>query len=447
LPIRRPDWLSLSLLRFYLLLAVTVPVLAYTVTTLHRWYTADSAPVLPLDSILTQAFASQQQGAGPLSDKVHCVMSAKDDCAAAMFVHIKPQIWQHTAATRPDQYLEISETSAESTTKTSIETSGSRLLCQQQPDHSLYCLRLNASQQPLDKKLPFSLLFYSALFIIFFIYTGSLFKDAAVLRSSALNEIRHGRLPAFRLSKKSYLEPLAQSLQNMTARIAELTNFQTEIAETICHDIKTPVARMHFIAHQLDKQGNATTASQLTRNLVEIESNINEYLLLAQNQYTPEEMAYESFNLHDFLQQITDLFILDNLLRIENAVATDLTITANKRLLHRAMANLLSNAMRYAGSQIKVTASVDGEYCHLVVHDDGNADKQNGTSKRPVETLHHSLGLSIVRRVCQQHHGHFSFTTSPLGGHAAMVSIPRELFIPKIIEDSGRRRGRATPGA
>ena len=249
-----------------------------------------------------------------------------------------------------------------------------------------------------------------------------------MLRSSALNEIRHGRLPAFRLSKKSYLEPLAQSLQNMTARIAELTNFQTEIAETICHDIKTPVARMHFIAHQLDKQGNATTALQLTRNLAEIESNINEYLLLAQNQYTPEEMAYESFSLHDFLQHITDLFILDNLLTIEIAVAPDLTITANKRLLHRAIANLLSNAMRYAGSQITVTASVDGEYCHIVVHDDGNAGALTGTSKRPAEALHHSLGLSIVRRVCQQHHGHFSFDASPLGGHAATVSIPLELF-------------------
>jgi signal transduction histidine kinase len=139
-------------------------------------------------------------------------------------------------------------------------------------------------------------------------------------------------------------------------------------------------------------------------------------------------MAYESFNLHDFLQQITDLFILDNLLTIEIAVATDLTITANKRLLHRAIANLLSNAMRYAGSQITVTASVDGEYCHLVVHDDGNSGNLNTASSRPAEALHHSLGLSIVRRVCEQHHGYFSFGVSPLGGHAAKVSIPLELF-------------------
>lgn len=414
--IRRPDWLSLSLLRFYLLLAVTVPVLAYTVTTLHRWYTVDSAPVLPLDSILTQAFAPQQQAAGPWSAKGYCIVSAQDDCADAMFVQLTPQIWQQTAATDPDQYLEIAEASP--------QAAGSRLLCQQQADQSLYCLRLNAGQPQHDKKLPFSLLFYSALFIIFFIYSGSLFKDAAVLRASALNEIRHGRLPAFRLSKKSYLEPLAQSLQNMTARIAELTNFQTEIAETICHDIKTPVARMHFIAHQLDKQGNPATALQLTRNLAEIEANINEYLLLAQNQYTPEAMAYESFNLHDFLQHMADLFILDHLLTIEIAVAEDLTITANKRLLHRAMANLLSNAMRYAGSQIKVTAGITGEYWQIVVHDDGNAGNLQTSSGRPAEALHHSLGLSIVRRVCQQHHGFFNLTTSSLGGHAAIISIP-----------------------
>lgn len=406
--IHRPEWLSLSLLRFYFVLAMTVPILAYTVNTLHRWHTADSAPVIALDTLLSQAFTTHQHSSG----KVVCIMSAEEDCADAVFVHIKPQLWQHTETTGQDKYLELSE------------TADRRLLCQHQSDNSLYCLRLEAENATLDKKLLFSLLFYSVLFIAFFIYTGNLFKDAAVLRSSALNEIRHGHLPAFTLSKKSYLEPLAHSLQNMTARVAELTHFQTEIAETICHDIKTPVARMHFIAHQLDKKGDPQTAQQLMRNLGEIEDNINEYLMLAQNHYTPDEMAYENFNLADFLHQMVDLFTQDNQLTFNVAVESDLIITANKRLLHRAIANLLSNAMRYAGTRINVTADVIDGYCHIVVHDDGQAASQNVASRRPAESLHHSLGLSIVRRVCMQHNGHFGFSASLHGGHAATISIP-----------------------
>jgi two-component system OmpR family sensor kinase len=417
LHIHRPEWLSLSLLRFYLVLALTVPILAYTVSALHRWHTADSAPVIPLDTLLAQAFAVHLQS----SDQVLCTMSEQEDCTQAVFVHIKPQLWQHTKTTVQDKYLELSE------------TQDKRLLCQHQSDNSLYCLRLKAENAPLNKELLFSLLFYTLLFIAFFIYAGTLFKDAAVLRSSALNEIRHGHLPAFTLSKKSYLEPLAHSLQNMTARIAELTNFQTEIAETICHDIKTPVARMHFIAHQLEKKGDPQTAQQLMRNLAEIESNINEYLMLAQNQYTPDEMTYESFNLFDFLRQMVDLFNLDTQLVIEIEVAPDLNITANKRLLHRALANLLSNAMRYAGTQIKVTTKVAGGYCHIEVHDDGQAAEPNTSSKRPAEAQHHSLGLSIVRRVCVQHNGLFSFSLSSLGGHTATISIPQILDKERVL--------------
>ncbi|MBZ9611457.1 HAMP domain-containing histidine kinase [Rheinheimera sp. MA13] len=398
----------MSLLRFYLVLALTVPALAFTISLLHNWYTSDSAPAVQLDHILAQAFTTTP------AHNMRCIMSAQDECTDAIFIQLSADHWQHSNANPQQHYFEFAESASQ------------RLLCQRQPDASLYCLRLQlADATSVNTKQRFSLLFYAALFIVFFIYAATLFKDAAVLRASALDEIRHGKLPAFRLSPKSYLAPLAKSLQNMTARISELTTFQTEIAETICHDIKTPVARMRFIAHQIENKGDSATAKQLTSNLKEIEENVNEYLLLAQNQYLAEALSYDAIKLEEFLLQLKQLFSLDNQITIDITIAKHVIVLANRRLLHRALANLISNAMRYAVAKIAIVVTMADGYCHISVHDDGQAAATKATAPRATETLHHSLGLSIVRRVCQQHSGHFNFTTSPLGGHTATLSLPQ----------------------
>lgn len=406
MPIHRPDWLSLSLIRFYLGLALTVPLIAYSVHLAYRWYTADSAPVVNLDAVLKSAFNL------PADNTLRCMVSVEQDCAEAIYVEIAPEYWQPNNTQFNDRYLEI------------VESAEHILLCKHQEDQRLFCLRIEADQPPDDLKFIFSLVFYISLFVAFFAYIGTLFRDAAVLRASALNEIRFGKLPSFNLSPKSYLTPLATSLQSMTERINELSTFQTEIAETVCHDIKTPVARLRFLAHQLQKNGDELAAQQLNRNLSEIESNVNEYLLLAQNQYAPEDLSYDNIDLHEFLPALVDMFKLDNQLDITVTLPDNARLTANRRLLHRAIANILSNAMRFADKHIAVRVEFDAEYCHISVHDDGKAI--SSTTKAPTftESVHHSMGLSIVRRVCKQHGGSFNLTSYAHNGHMATISLP-----------------------
>jgi len=98
-------------------------------------------------------------------------------------------------------------------------------------------------------------------------------------------------------------------------------------------------------------------------------------------------------------------------------------------LISRAVDNLISNALRYAASEITVSCKKLGNIIKISVADDGNGIE--------AETLPHvferfykgkggniGIGLAIVKSIADQHKGHIKAENSSNGGAVFTLTLP-----------------------
>ena len=121
---------------------------------------------------------------------------------------------------------------------------------------------------------------------------------------------------------------------------------------------------------------------------------------------------------------------------IDCAVAAEQvdTLMVEPRFMARAAINLLRNAIRHAHGRIAITLlQPDANHYWLVVDDDGPgvpaADRARIfepftrlDASRNRATGGFGLGLAIVRRIAEWHHGTVEVVDSPLGGARFIVS-------------------------
>ena len=396
--------MSSALLRFYLAIVLLVLLLFFSLNQIYHLIYQRNDIVVAAQSILQQAYVYDQQTDLQLS----CRISASDDCPNALFVTYPQDMWQPIPGF--DYQLEIMRDSA-----------GNASLCAAMANHDLLCL----SKLTLPARLDFSVdlvhVFMLLLLLFLFWLSRNLFRDVETLRQSALTEVALGRLPAFQLSKQSYLQPLAQSLSRMNQTITDLNTLQREMADTVCHDIKTPLARLRFIMLRLEDQLAEPDSKQIRRNLQEIEDNVYDYLRLAQKGFR-SELELSQLQLPELISELIDKFAANSEHQLSLRPTPALNIQADKKLLQRALSNLLSNALRYCHVHVWVELVSDGNNCLIDIIDDGagwNTDEQvsDGVS-------HHGIGLAIVARVAMQHGGYFTRFDQPQGGAVARLCLP-----------------------
>jgi two-component system sensor histidine kinase/response regulator len=113
-------------------------------------------------------------------------------------------------------------------------------------------------------------------------------------------------------------------------------------------------------------------------------------------------------------------------------------IQGNLSQLQLLFSNLISNAIKYNDSstpQIHIrTLEQDDQYCTAIVEDNGIGIPQDkiATIFSPFERLHRTdqypgsgLGLSIVKRIVQSHHGKISVVSRPGQGSQFILKFPR----------------------
>ncbi|HEX5842139.1 MAG TPA: ATP-binding protein, partial [Pseudomonas sp.] len=113
-------------------------------------------------------------------------------------------------------------------------------------------------------------------------------------------------------------------------------------------------------------------------------------------------------------------------------------VEAELRYLHRALQNLVSNAMRHAESRVRVSYQIGQQRCRLDIEDDGPGVPEEAWERiftpflrlddsRTRDSGGHGLGLSIVRRIIYWHGGRAQISRSEsLGGACFSLLWPRK---------------------
>lgn len=248
-------------------------------------------------------------------------------------------------------------------------------------------------------------------------------------------------LPEARLPGE--LRPLVQALNQLLHQVTELHEREKRFIADAAHELRTPLAVLRIHAQNALASSDAGERDEALRQIgngVERATRIVAQLLtLARLEPGAGELKPSCFDLRAFVRQelaeITPLALdHDQELTLEADDQANLQLLADAPSLGALLQNLVANAIQHtpAGGSIQVRLQAQPSEVQLSVLDSGPG-VELALRARLFERFFRQgsgqgagLGLSIVARVVELHHGRIELLDSPLGGLQVRVSLPRQ---------------------
>ena len=249
----------------------------------------------------------------------------------------------------------------------------------------------------------------------------------------------------------SSIGTLNKSFNLMADRIFHLIESNRSLTNAVAHELRTPVFRIQWQAEllkdtPLSNEQHATVKS-IVEDTEEMEQMVDELLYYAKLDNSCLELMYEKLEPADFFDKAikrwnkeTDLDIHHEPTNRDSILASDSTSTlyfeADKKLVSRAIDNLVRNAFKYAQTQILIELTTHDNHLQIAIHDDGPGVEDEhkahlfepfyvGNKARNKAKSGHGLGLSIVKKICEQHNGSINIERSTkLHGALFIITLP-----------------------
>jgi two-component system sensor histidine kinase CpxA len=264
---------------------------------------------------------------------------------------------------------------------------------------------------------------------------------AALRRLTAATEaISEGRFDTrVPEARRDELGHLGRSVNRMAARLDTLVNGQRRFLGDVAHELGSPLGRLQVATEILEQRAGADlrpAVGDVREEVQQMALLVNELLAFTRAGLRPRETELVAVELAPLAAEV--LAREDPEGRVRPAVPAGLAALADRELLARALANLVRNALRYAGpgAAISLDATRVEERIHLGVADTGpgvppEALERLGEpfyrpeSARTRETGGVGLGLAIVRSAAAACGGDVRFSTlQPTGFRAELLLRP-----------------------
>ncbi len=242
---------------------------------------------------------------------------------------------------------------------------------------------------------------------------------------------------------------LAAAFNAMAEHLQRSLSIQREMVQAVSHELRTPVARLRFGLEMIgDAESEAARRKYMDgmdSDIQDLDKLVDEMLTYARLEQGAPALNFQAVDLDGLIDQvITELAPLRAHVRVERGPALNAldgsgaVVEAELRYLHRALQNLVSNAMRHAESRVRVSYQIGRQRCRLDVEDDGPGVPETAWERifspflrlddsRTRASGGHGLGLSIVRRIIYWHGGRAQIGRSDaLGGARFSLVWPRK---------------------
>ncbi len=279
----------------------------------------------------------------------------------------------------------------------------------------------------------------SQVFIAWMVGSGVvLFAVALIFMRNQIRPIRRlaiaadgfgkGRdMPQFKPEGATEVRQAARAFLVMRERVQRAIDQRTEMLAGVSHDLRTPLTRMRL---QLAMLGDGPEIGGLVEDVADMEEMIEAYLAFARGE------GEESPQGTDIAALLDDVVAAA---RREGAAvgltaAPSATVPLRPKAFRRCLANLLSNARRYA-RRVEVAARLGDHMLEIVIDDDGPGIPESEREavfkpfyrrdqSRNTDSGGSGLGLTIARDIALSHGGEIDLADSPLGGLRAQVRVP-----------------------
>ncbi|OBY27000.1 ATP-binding protein [Leisingera sp. JC1] len=273
------------------------------------------------------------------------------------------------------------------------------------------------------------LLFGFFMMMISFLYMRNQLRPIKRLANAA-EAFGRGRAVPYSPSGATEVRAAGSAFLDMRARIERQIEQRTLMLSGVSHDLRTPLTRMKLELAMLDEED----AAPMLRDVDEMQALLDAFLDFSRGAAVSEP---EPVDPQELVRDIISDWERQEQQVTLGEMSGEGQVMLRRQPMRRAVANLISNAVRY-GTRARVSVAMTDKSMRIRVEDDGPGipAEQRGDAVRPFTRLDPArnqnrgtgvgLGLAIVADTARAHGGTLRLGESAdLGGLKADIVIAR----------------------
>lgn len=209
------------------------------------------------------------------------------------------------------------------------------------------------------------------------------------------------------------LHKLTVSINEMLARLEAYNHAHTISLQNLSHDLRTPLMSINGYAEAIKygvMDSPEEAADVIIRESKRLTGVVEKLLILSELDTLNQPIDMMPINLREFIEEETERiegYAIQESVEIKCCFENDNTVVlADRQLLSTIIANLLSNAIRYAKSTVEISVLDTDMTTDIVVADDGMGLSEDDLKYLFVryyvgKTGHSGLGLSAAKSAAE----------------------------------------------
>jgi signal transduction histidine kinase len=233
---------------------------------------------------------------------------------------------------------------------------------------------------------------------------------------------------------------LARDINRMLDRIEQLMNGVRHVSNAIAHDLRTPLSRLRArldeaLQHEMTVAVLTDAARTAIEGIDDLISVFNKLLQIAEAESGVRTESFERVDLGRVIRDMVELYDAaaeEAGVRLRVVEHSAMCTLGDRDLLATAVASLIDNAIKYAGSgaRVELRTQAEAHGISVVVQDDGPGVPVNELPRlterfyRMDRARHqpgNGLGLAIVSAIAALHGGKLQLANAEPGLRAAVV--------------------------
>ncbi|MFQ3339576.1 MAG: two-component system OmpR family sensor kinase [Colwellia sp.] len=286
-------------------------------------------------------------------------------------------------------------------------------------------------------------LFYLAVLLLMLLWLYPLLKRLMTLRQTAKSFGEGNLNQRIDVGSISYIRDLELEFNRMAQRIDDLVTDIKLLSSAVSHDLRTPLARIRFGIDTIQEEDDPVLRRRFEQR---ISDNVDEMVNLVESLLSYARLDQTLITLNkapvEFLALTTSC--INNKSHDDIHVTYDspkhpIFVDGDLSYLMILISNLLQNAHQYCQRKIYVNVTEQENNIIVTIADDGpgipTAQREKiikpfirGDSTEN-KVKGYGMGLAIVKRIVEWHHGELIIENSPeLGGAQFCVTLPKAII-------------------
>jgi two-component system, OmpR family, sensor histidine kinase CpxA len=235
--------------------------------------------------------------------------------------------------------------------------------------------------------------------------------------------------------RRDELGALGHSVNQMTERLEVLVHGQKRFLGDVAHELGSPLGRLQVGLELLERDAPSqlkSSVADVREEVEEMSALVNELLAFTRADLGAKAVTLRAVPLLPLLKELCERLDSD---RVHLAVDPALSVSADERLLQRAVSNLLRNALRYAPrGRISIVAQRQQREVILAIADEGPGVPAETLARlgepffrpdvaRSRDTGGNGLGLAIVKASIAACGGSVRFANRAPSGFLAEIVL------------------------